>query len=178
MLSAVFLVALGAAILICPEKYIGSLILALGYALVITCIVKLLDFFTSKNALMEYLRFVVALLLGIAGLFVLVFRDDVMRTLAWLSSFLMLLDGLRSLFYSLTYARRARRKNWWVLTILAVFLMVLGVLLFLNPWWNTPDMLMKVIGCAILFLALVSVIRMLIVWPHKKPEGGDNDGKE
>ena len=67
-------------------------------------------FYKQWNALREYLKFIAALLLGIAGLFVLVYRDNTMRTLAWLSGFLMLLDGVRTLFFSLTYARRARRN--------------------------------------------------------------------
>ena len=177
LLSAILLIALGLVILICPVDYIDSLILAFGYGLVIVCIVMLLEFFTSKNMLVEYLNLIVALILGIIGLCVLLFRDDVMKTLAWLSSILLLLHGIFTLRYSLTYAKRSGKKSWWVFAILACILMACAVILFFNPWWNTPDMLAKVIGIAVFFSAFVSIIRLIWAWPKtvtEETKGGED----
>lgn len=179
LLSAILLIALGLVILICPVEYIDSLILAFGYGLVIVCIVMLLEFFTSKNMLVEYLNLIVALGLGIVGLCVLLFRDDVMKTLAWLSSFLMLLHGILTLRYSMTYAKRSGKKSWWVFAILACILMACAVILFFNPWWNTPEMLAKVIGIAVFFSAAVSIIRLIWAWPKtvtEETKGGEDHG--
>ncbi|MBQ6442210.1 MAG: DUF308 domain-containing protein [Lachnospiraceae bacterium] len=179
LLSAILLIALGLVILICPVAYIDSLILAFGYGLVIICIVMLLEFFTNKNMLVEYMNLVIALALGIVGLCVLIFRDDVMTTLAWLSSFLLLLHGVLTLRYSLTYARRSGKKSWWVFTLLAILLIACAIILFFNPWWNTPDMLAKVIGIAVFFSAAVSIIRLIWAWPKSVTEdtkGGEDRG--
>ena len=132
LLSAILLIALGLVILICPAPYIGFLILAFGYGLIVVCIVMLLEFFTSKNALVEYMNLIVALALGIVGLCVLLFRDDVMTTLAWLSAFLLLLHGLLTLKFSLTYARRSGKTSWPVFAILAIALVAIAVILFLR----------------------------------------------
>ena len=138
----------------------------------------MLDFFSGKKSLMDYLKLVLALALGIIGVCVLVFKSDIMRVLAGLFSFLLVLDGARTLYHSLTYARRSGRNGWWVLTILSLLLIGAGVVLFVNPLWNTPDMLMKVIGCAVLFSAVVSGIRLIWTWPLRKAKGGDEDGEE
>ena len=109
IMSAILLIALGAIIIICPAAYIGSLTLVFGYTLVIVSIVMILNFFSGKKSLMEYLKFSGALILGIVGLCSLFFRNDVMSVLAWLFGFLLILDGARTAFHSFTYARRSQR---------------------------------------------------------------------
>jgi uncharacterized membrane protein HdeD (DUF308 family) len=178
IMSAILLVFLGAVIIICPRAYIPSLTLVFGYALVVISIVLMLRFMSSKKSLMEYIKFSGALILGIVGLAVLVYRSDIMRVLAWLFAFLLVLDGGRTMFHSFTYARRSQRKGWWVLTILSVLLIATGIVLFLNPWWNTPVMLMKAIGCAVFFSAIVSGVRLIWTWPLRNSKGGNDDGKE
>ena len=89
----------------------------------------------------------------------------------------MMLDGIRTLCYSITYARRAQRSSWWILGVLAVALIVCAVILFVNPWWNTPEMLMKVIGCVLLFSAVVSIIRLIMTW-SRNTEKGDEDAEK
>ena len=177
ILSAILLIALGVVIIICPVTYIGLMTLLFGYTLVVVSIVFMLEFFSSKKSLMEYLKFMGALILCIVGLCVVVFRGDIMRVLAWLFGFLLVVDGGRTIYHSFVYARRSKRKGWWVLTILSVLLVAAGVILFFNPWWTTPATLMKVIGCAVLFSALVSSVRLIWTWPLKKTKGGNEDGE-
>ena len=173
--SSIILIALGAVILICPEAYVSALTLILGYALVILSLVMMLDFIPSRKSLMDYLKFSGALVLLIVGLSVLVFRTDVVRALAWLFGFFLILDGGRTLFHSFTYARRSQRKGWWILTVLSILLMVAGVVLVANPRWRTPASLTKVIGCAVLFSALVSALRLIWTWPLRNIKGGNED---
>lgn len=177
LLTSILLVALGVVLLICPEKYIISLTLAFGYTLIIISIVMLLEFFTSKKSLMEYIKFCGALILGIVGLCSLVFRENVMRTLAGLSSFLLLVYGISVLYFSLTYARRSHRRGWWLFTILAILLVACAVVLFINPWWGTPVTLIRIIGYAVLFSALVSTIRLIWGWSLNRKRGGEVDAE-
>ena len=178
ILSAILLTVLGAVIVICPVAWMGSLVLVFGYTLVIIALVMMLNFFSSNKSIMEYLKFTGGLILGVAGICVLVFNSNVMRVLAWLFAFLLVVDGGRTMIHSFTYARRSKRKGWWVLTILSVLLIAAGVLLFANPWWDTPEKLMKVIGCTVFFSAIVSGIRLVWTWPLKNEKGGDEDGEE
>lgn len=178
ILSAILMVFLGAIILVCPQAYISALTLAFGYTLVIIAIVLILNFLSGKKSLMEYLKFTGALILGLVGIAALVYRSDIMRVLTWLFGFLLVLDGGRTLFHSLTYARRSQRKGWWVLTVLSVLLIATGIVIFVNPFWNSPDNLMKVIGGAVFFSAIVSGIRLIWTWPVRNAEGGNDDGRE
>lgn len=178
IMSTILLVFLGALIMICPQEYIPAMTLLFGYALVVIAIVLMLNFISGKKSLMEYLKFSGALILGLVGIASLVYRSDIMRVLAWLFAFLLVLDGGRTLLHSFTYARRSQRKGWWVQTILSVLLMATGVVLFLNPWWNTADMLMKAIGCAVFFSAIVSGIRLIWTWPLRNKKGDNDNGEE
>ena len=175
IMSAILLIALGAVILICPESHITLLALILGYILIVLAIVMILNFFSSNKSIMEYLKFTGALILGIVGICVLLFKDDILRVLAWLFGFLLILDGTRTLFHSFTYARRSERKGWWILTILSILLMIAGIALFANPWWNTPEKLTKVIGGTVLFSSFVSAIRLIWTWPLRNSKGGNED---
>ncbi len=178
IMSAILLIALGAIVMICPTEYISSLTLVFGYALIVVAIVMLLNFFSGNKSLMEYLKFSGALILGIIGICVLVFRGDVMRVLAWLFGFLLILDGTRTAIHSFTYARRSKRKGWWVLTILSALLIIIGIVLFANPWWDTPNMLMKAIGSAVFYAAIVSGVRLFWTWPFRKEKGGNDNGEK
>ena len=177
IMSSILLIFLGAIIIICPNQYIASLTLVFGYALVVISIIMLLNYFSSNKALMDYIKFAGGLILGLVGICVLAFRGDIMRVLAGLFGFLLILDGGRTMLHAFTYARRSQRKGWWVLAILSGLLMLTGIRVFANPWWRTPDMLMKVIGCAIFFSAIVSGLRLIWTWPLRKEKGGNEDGE-
>ena len=177
IMSAILLIALGAIVIICPDEYIPSLMLLFGYSLIIIGIVMMLTFFSGNKSLMEYVKFGVSLIFFIIGLCVIIFRGDVMKMLAWMFGFLLFADGCRTAFHSFTYARRSQRKYWWILTILSAILMVLGVVLFINPWWGDPTSLMKTIGYTIFFSAIVSAVRLFWTWPVNNSKGADKDGE-
>ena len=178
IMSAILLIALGSVVLICPEVHIPILIEIMGYTLTVVSIVMMLDFSTSKKSIIDYIKFTGALFLGIIGICVLVFNNDIMFVLAKLFGFLLMLDGARTLLHAFTYARRSERKGWWILAVLSILLIIAGIILFLNLWWDTPDKLTKVIGGTILFSSLISMVRLIWTWPIKKTKGVSEDVKE
>ena len=175
IMSAILLVTLGIIILICPESYIHLLTLLFGYILVTLAIVMILNFFSSKKSIMDYLKFTGALIIVIIGLCVLVYKDNLIKALAWLFGFLLILDGARTLFHSFTYARRSERKGWWILAVLSILLIIAGIVLFVNPWWDTTSKISKVIGGTVLFSSFVSALRLVWTWPIRKTKGGNEN---
>ena len=126
---------------------------------------------------MDYLKFTGALILAIVGVCVLIFSsDNMIKVLAWLFGFLIILDGLRTLLHSFTFARRSHRKAWWVLTIISALMMVGGVMLFVNPWFAEIESLKRVIGGTVLFSALASGLRLIWTWPIRNKKGGEENG--
>ena len=167
--SAILLVALGVLILICPRTYSQTLLLGFGYTLTVLAVVMVLLFLTSKKSLMDYVKFVGAVALGIGGICILVFREEhTLRVLAFSFGMLLILDGLRTLIHSFTFARRSGRKGWWVLTILSALLIGLGIMLFSAPMYANEDTLLTMVGLTLLFAAIVSGVRLIWTWPVKK----------
>ena len=146
ILAAILMMALGVVMLICPESYVNTLVVTVGYGMIVFALVEMLEFVASRKALIHYILFTGALIIAILGVFILIYNQDLLKALGWLFGFVLVQDGLFTLLNALLFARRSNRKGWWMLVILAVVLLVLGVLIFLNPWWDSPSLLMKVIG--------------------------------
>ena len=104
--------------------------------------------------------------------------QDLLKALGWLFGFVLVQDSLFTLLNALLFARRSNRKGWWLLIVFAIVLMALGVLIFLNPWWDSPTLLMRIIGGALLFSAFVSTLRLIWVWPFKNGKESAEDASE
>jgi len=61
--------------------------------------------------------------------------------------------------------RRSGRSSWWVLVVLNALLVLCGLIVLVNPWWNEPTMLFDVIGGMLLFSSIVSIVRLFYLWP-------------
>ena len=125
-----------------------------------------LDFFSSKKVLVNYVYLTGALLLGLPGLFVLIKRHDVLPVLSFLFGVVLVLTGLNDLFNAFMYTRRAGRAIWWILAILSILTVFIGLILLFGLW-NSPVVLMNVIGGMMLFSSAVSIIRVVVTWPFK-----------
>ena len=175
VLAAIITMSLGVVMLICPENYVNALVVTAGYIMIIFALVKILEFIAGKKALIHYIIFTGALVIEIFGIFILIYNEDVLRVLGWLFGFVLVQDGIFSLLNALIFARRSNRRAWWILIILACMLTAIGVIISLNPWWDSPRRLMKVIGGALLFSSFVSILRLIWVWPFKTKKGDDGD---
>ncbi|MBQ7182518.1 MAG: DUF308 domain-containing protein [Clostridia bacterium] len=178
ILAAVIMMALSVFMLICPENYVNTLVVTVGYGMIIFAIVEMLEFIASKKALIHYIIFTGALFIAVLGLFILIYNQDLLKALGWLFGFVLVSDGLFSLLNALLFVRRSNRKGWWILIVLAFVLMALGVLIFLNPWWDSPALLTKIIGGALLFSAFASALRLIWVWPFKNGKESAEDASE
>ncbi len=165
IIASMILMTLGLAMTICPELYISSLINSLGYSLLILAIVMVLDYMSSRKVLFNTILLTLALVLGMVGLAVLVFKDSVLVTLGLAFGVALVLQGIIQVYSALMYVRPSGRRGWWLLTILAVILMIMGILILLNPWWDTPRALLKVIGITLLLDSFIGILRLVWIWP-------------
>lgn len=183
ILTAILLMALGIVLLLCPENYIDSLIAVFGYAMIVYSIVKILDFITGKMSLIHYISFTWALIVGIVGMSVLAFADNVLHDLGLLFGFLLVLDGAHSMSHAFTYARMSQRRGWSILAVLSALLILMGIGIFLSSvlfssiFLDSPLRLLRVIGITTLFSALVSMLRLIWVWPLRYEKGCRSDGE-
>ena len=164
-MMAIILLAFGVVLIILPEDYLSSLIMAAGSALIIISLGMIFDFLSSKKALIHFISLTFAIAVGILGIAVLIFQEDVLFVLGFLFGLVLVLGGLYGIFHSYVYARRSERKGWWVLIPLHVIQVVAGVFIMVNPWWQDPEEFKQVIGIAIVFSSVVSSLRLIWVWP-------------
>ena len=174
IMIAIVLIAVGVIMLLCPSSYVGSLVAMTGYVMLILASVMVFDFIGSAKQTSDYISFSVALIFILAGIAVLVFNNNMLAVLSIVYGVLLVLDGVHSLIYSTTFARRSGSSGWPVLMGLSIFQIVVGLIIIINPWWNTASALLRVIGCAILLSAFVSICRVIIIWPIKKEKGGED----
>ena len=173
IMTSIILIALGVVMLICPEAYVNAMIVTFGYVMIIFAIVAVLEFMVGKKALIHYIFFTGAIIVALFGVFILIYSEDVLKVLGWLFGLVLVQDGGFCMFSALTFARRSNKKGWWVLVVLSALLILFGVIIFANPWWDSPRLLMKVIGGTLLFSALVSALRLIWLWPFKTEGEGE-----
>ena len=167
IMTSIILAAVGILMIMCPKQYVNALVSTLGYGLVIFAAVMVLDFISCKKSLMNYIYFTGALVLVLLGCAVLFFENDIVRVIGLIFGLWLIGDGAIGLTNALMYARRAGRKGWWVLIVLCALLIICGLIVLVNPWWNEPTMLFDVIGGMLLFSSVVSIVRLIYIWPIK-----------
>ncbi len=167
IMISIVLMAVGIVMIICPERYELTLTSVLGYVLVITATVWVLEFIASNKTLIRYIYFTLALIMDIAGMCVLFYRHDILRVLGWLFGVILILDGAYGIFNAMTYARRSGRVGWQILVILCSLLVVMGILLILNLWWDSTHKLFLAIGVMLLISSAVDACKLIWIWPQR-----------
>ena len=165
LMRAIVLITIGIFMIICPDKYIKTMIGTMGAILTICAILGVFDFLGSNKALIRYVYLTGWLIVAIIGTAILFFEFNSLYTISWLFGVALILIGLSNCVSALSYARRAGRKGWWMLIVFALLQITCGLIVLLNPWWSTPGKLFRVVGVMILFSSLISALRLIWVWP-------------
>ena len=169
IMTSIILVAVGIVMIMCPAQYVDSLVSVLGYGMVIFAAVMMLNFISAKKSLINYIKFAGALVMMLLGISVLVF-DNIVLIIGIVFGLILIGDGILTIINTVLYVRRAQRKGWWFLVLLSVLMIAAGLVILVNPWWNEPTKLFDVIGVMLLFSSLVSIVRLIIIWPIKDEE--------
>ena len=167
IMSAIILIVIGILMVLCPEKYILTMIELMGAILLVFSMIGILEFLGSNKALIRYIYLTGWLLCGVVGFIVLVFEINSMYAIGWIFGVFLILDGLWTIVNAFIYAKRSGRSGWWLLVILGAALVAFGIIILLNPWWDSFEIFFKVIGVMMLFSSLVSILRLIWIWPIK-----------
>ena len=167
IMTSIIMMAVGVLMIICPAQYVVALVSTLGYGILILAFVMVLDFISGKKVLMNYIYLTCALILALLGSAITVFESDVVQVIGLLFGLVLIGHGIIGIITGLMYARRAGRKGWWVLAVLCALLILCGLIVLINPWWNEPTSLFDVIGGMLLFSSAVSIVRLILIWPIK-----------
>lgn len=168
IMTSIILMAVGILMIICPKQYVNALVATLGYGALVFAVVMILDFISGKKALMNYIYFTGALILALLGIAIVAFEADVARIIGLIFGVILVTDGISGIVSTWMYVRRAGRSGWWVLNVLNALLILFGLIVLVNPWWNEPTMLFDVIGVMLLFSSVVSITRLFYLWPIRE----------
>ena len=166
IMTSIIFIAVGIVMIMCPAQYVKALVSVLGYAMEILAAVWILDFISGKKTLMSYVYLTGALIVALLGMAVLVF-DNIVLVIGVIFGLVQIVSGVVSIVNAWMYARRAQRKGWWILIVLSVLMILFGLIVLINPWWNEPTKLFDVIGGMLLFSSVVSIVRLIFNWPIK-----------
>jgi len=165
IMTSIIMMAVGILMIMCPAQYVGALVSTLGYGILIFAGVMILDFISGKKVLMNYIYLTGALILALLGCAITVFDSDVVRVIGLIFGLWLVGDGAIGIVNTLLYVRRAGRQSWRLLVALSGLLILFGLIVLVNPWWNEPTALFDVIGGMLLFSSGVSIVRMVMIWP-------------
>lgn len=168
VMTSIELMAFGIVLLMLPELYLPPLIEAFGALMIIISIGMVFDFLDSNRSLINFVFLTGALALGIAGIAVLIFQDDVIFVLGAFFGVFQIVTGIHGIFYSYVFARRSQRQGWQTLIALYVLIVASGFVIFFNPWWDDAAGFKQVIGWIIVISSVISALRLIWVWPIRK----------
>ena len=166
IMMSIIMMAVGLLMIVWPQNHVDVLVSALGYGMLVLAVVMVLDFIAGKRVLINYISLTAALIVGLLGVVVLIF-DNIVLAIGLVFGLWLILDGVLSLFNATTYARRAQRQGWQILVVLSVLLILFGLIVLVNPWWDSPARLFDVIGGMLLFSSVVGIVRLIFIWPLK-----------
>ena len=167
IMSSIILIVIGILMILCPDEYNRTMIGLMGAVLLVFSIIGILEFLGSNRALIRYIYLTGWLVLGIVGFAVLVFEINSLYAVGWIFGAFLVLSGIWDIINAFVYAKRSGRKGWWILVLLALVLVALGIIVLINPRWESFGIFFKVIGVTMLFSSLVSILRLIWIWPIK-----------
>ena len=103
----------GLTMFVVPTSYIPALGKILGFFFPVLSILKILDFVSSKKAMINYIGLTLGLLAGLFGLLLFSIDGLFLTLLNWLTGTLPIILGIVGLYHALAFARRSGRSGWW-----------------------------------------------------------------
>ena len=156
IMTSIIMMAVGILMIMCPEQYVSALVAA----------VEVLQFISVKKTLMNYIYLTGALIVALLGIAVLV-MENIVGVMGLIFGLVAIVDGGITVFHAHTYVRRAEGQGWQLLMVLGGLLVLFGLIVLINPWWNEPIKLFDVIGGMLMFASVVSIARLVFIWPIK-----------
>ena len=171
LMSTVVLMFIGAVLLMLPEGYFSFLNFLTGFALSIVLALSVFSFIGERKTLMSYIKLTLGLLAGAWALAFFLFEGLLLSLLSWAVGVLPILLGVYGVCHAILFARRSGLKAWWILIVLSALLVVFGGFIFWNPWTDSTEAFVKIVGGTLLYSAGVSAVRLIWIWPIRTADG-------
>ena len=161
IMTTIILMFIGNILLVLPEGALTFLGGAVGFVLLVVSVVMILNFIGSPKALIHYIFLALGLFAGLMGIIFLVFEDFLADCLFWLVGLLPILGGA----YGAYEVKDNGGRIWNFKRDSSIRAQVIY-----NPWMDSPQAVMQVIGGTMMYSAFLSVLRLIWIWPIHSAE--------
>lgn len=160
MVMAVVLILAGLFMIIFPNTSGNLICRGVGAILCIWGALRLISYFRNGEVLGSF-----GLVQGVAlagfGLYILIRPQVIEVFLITILALVIIVDGILKLQYALDF-RRLNVKNWWIELVCAAVMLVLGLIVFFNPFAAVATVMMF-IGVVLLFEGIWDLISILYI---------------
>ena len=150
VISSLVCIVIGIVLVIWPDLTMEIACLAIGAALLIGGILRLISYFTARDgSVYSQVNLIFGIILIVVGGLILWRWDKVLEIIPIIVGIVIVLHGINDLRQAYTLFRNKYDK-WWVALILGLLTVGLGVLLILNPF-AALDTVVILIGIFLIF---------------------------
>ncbi|MDO4864167.1 MAG: DUF308 domain-containing protein [Ruminococcus sp.] len=167
IMTSIVLMFAGLLLLLLPYEYVPFLSAVLGFGLLVACVHSIFSFIGSSKVIMRYFQLSFGLILGILGIALWCYDRMFMELLSYVVGIVPILIGVYGVFHAIIYAKRSRRKGWWIMVPLSLGLLAFGIFIFVEPRMRTEEVLMQVTGGVMMSCSLISTLRLIWLFPVK-----------
>ncbi len=167
IMTSIVLMFAGLLLLLLPYEYVPFLSAALGFGLLVACVYMIFSFIGSSKVIMRYFQLSLGLVSGILGIALWCYDKMFMELLSYVVGAVPMIVGLYGILHVIIYAKRSRRKGWWLMVPLSLALLAFGIFIFIEPRMRAEEVLMQVTGGVMMSCSLISTLRLIWLFPVK-----------
>lgn len=159
IVSSLLCVILGLVLVVRPGLSIRIVCTAVGIVLVVSGIVRVIDYFTERDGSMySQINLIFGIVLAVVGVWITVKPDKVLAIIPIIVGIVIVIHGLHNIKQAMELWRDKYDK-WWVAAVMGALTVGFGVLLICRPF-SAIDTVVMMIG---LFLIYDGVSNIWIV---------------
>ena len=150
MISLVFIIILGIALVIFPGTALTTLIKIIGGAMALIGIIKIVAGLVVKEKnLPVYLQMVLSAVITVAGFIFLYSPDFIISLFPIFMGLTIALTGVLDLLTAID-SKNDAVPNWNIMLVLSLITIGFGILIFANPF-STMEFLIRIMGIALVY---------------------------
>lgn len=156
VVSSLLCVLLGMVLVIWPGMSIQIVCAAIGVVLILTGIMKIIEYFTVKDgSLYEQTNLIMGIIFTVVGVWIAVKPDKVLAIIPIIVGIVIVLHGVRNLQQAVNLCKDQYDK-WWIALILGLLTAGFGVLLICKPF-AALDTVVMLIGIFLIYDGLSNI---------------------
>ena len=167
LISSIILIALGLLLVIMPNIASTLVFVSIGVMLVVIGIINIIRYLQmdTKQVLSSY-ALSIGIISFVGGILIMIFRPLLLASVPFICGGIIAAGGVLQLQKSLQL-KKMNVRLWYIDIIVAGLLLAAGTLILVNPF-KTAMLLTRIIGIALMFEGILSIISGAVFEKKKK----------